>query len=185
MKFDMSDFMAFFGSGGALLPQDKLILRGEIATPATTRGCERQVCWCHGIWREATIRARSLSKATEIKEAYFTYGRGESLLEAPSRASCGMFWVDSLTETQERVRCVISAHSAGALACTRLTYPLKPSSSTRKLKPRIHGRKPNFSDAALERSERSERAPEPGSEKFGRRRFALESARGAQRVSAS
>lgn len=184
MKFDMSDFMAFFDSGGVLLPQDRLILRTRRTTPTTALRypwlrapgalAQRNELWC-----EVTIRARSHSKATEIKEAYFTCRRGESLLEAPSRASCGMFCVDSLTETQERTCCVISAHSAGALACTRLTCSLKPFSSPRKLKPRIHGRKPNFSDAALERSERSERAPELGSEKFGRRRFALESARGA------
>lgn len=166
----MSDFMAFFGAGGALPPQDRLILQLRAPGALTQR---------NEFWREVTIRARSRSKATEIKEAYFTCGRGESLLQTPSRASCGMFWVDSLTETQERACCVISVHIAGALACTRLAYSLEPFVSRRKLKPRIHGRKPNFSDAALERNERSERAPEPGSEKFGRRRFALESARGA------
>ena len=88
-------------------------------------------------WREATIRARSRSKATEIKEAYFSYRSRESRSEAPSRASCGMFWVDLQTETQERVCCVTSVHIAGALACTRLTYPLRPSVSGRKLKPRF------------------------------------------------
>lgn len=167
-----------------MLPQDRLILQSGRTTPTTAL----RYSWLRApsvlvsrneFWRESTIRARSRSKATEIKEAYFSYRSRESRSEAPSRASCGMFWVDLQTETQERACCVTSVHIADALACTRLTYPLKPFSSTRKLKPRIHGRKPNFSDAALERSERSERAPEPGSEKFGRRRFALESARGA------
>lgn len=152
MKFDMSDFMAFLVQGGALLPQDRLILQLRAPGALTQR---------NEFWREVTIRARSRSKATEIKEAYFTCGRGESLLQTPSRASCGMFWVDSLTETQERACCVISVHIASALACTRLAYSLEPFVSRRKLKPPIRGHKAEITSPRWSAA-RHERAPAPG-----------------------
>lgn len=152
MKFDMLNFMAFFGAGGALPPQDRLILQLRAPGALTQR---------NEFWREATIRARSRSKATEIKEAYFSYRSRESRSETPSRASYGMFWVDSLPETQERVRCVTSVHIAGALACTRLTYSLEPSVSRRKLKPRICGHKAEITSPRWSAA-RYERAPAPG-----------------------
>ena len=79
MKFDMSDFMAFFGSGGALLPQDRLILRSGRTTPQLPcgiRGCERQACWCHGMnfgvkgksGLEAALRRQKLKKHTLLVE---------------------------------------------------------------------------------------------------------------------
>lgn len=165
----MLNFMAFFGA------------RGCVATSGQAHSSERKnnpttalrYPWLRApgvlvsrndFWREVTIRARSRSKATEIKEAYFTCRSGESPSEVPSRASCGMFWVDSLTETQERTCCVISVHIAGALACTRLTYSLELFASTRKLKPRTHGHKAEITSprwsAASEASEHQRLAME-------------------------
>lgn len=163
----MLNFMAFFGA------------RGCVATSGQAHSSERKnnpttalrYPWLRApgvlvsrneFWREGEIRARSRSKATEIKEAYFTCRSGESPSEVPSRASCGMFWVDSLTETQERTCCVISVHIAGALACTRPT--LRRWVILKHTKTQAANSWPQGGDyiAALERSERSERAPAPG-----------------------
>lgn len=163
MKFDMSDFMAFFWCRGCVAASGQAHSSGR---DSNSRNHPRlrapsMLVSRNEFWREATIRARSRSKATEIKEAYFSCRSGESRSEAPSRASCGMFWVDLQTETQERACCVTSVHIAGALACTRPTYLLKPFSSTRKLKPRTHGHKAEITSPRWSAA-RYERAPAPG-----------------------
>ena len=56
---------------------------------------------------------------------------------------------------------MITVHIAGVLACTRLTYPLKPFSSTRKLKPPIRGHKAEITSPRWSAA-RYERAPAPG-----------------------